>query len=73
MGSGRRRFYTLNDPRIVRDSNTDVEDNQLSFRDADSLNVGLTYETPRGVYAAIAIILRNLSSYYELLLAASLS
>ncbi|NJL55454.1 TonB-dependent receptor [bacterium] len=54
--------YTLNDPRIVRDSNADVEDNQLSFRDADSLNIGLAYETPGGIYTAL--ILRNLSSYF---------
>jgi vitamin B12 transporter len=54
--------YTLNDPRIVRDRNADIEDNQLSFRDADSLNVGLAYETPRGIYAAI--ILSNLSDYF---------
>lgn len=54
--------YTLNDPRIVRDANPDIEDNQLSFRDADSLNVGLAYETPRGIYAAV--ILRYLSDYF---------
>lgn len=54
--------YTLNDPRIVRDRNADIEDNQLSFRDADGLNVGLAYETPGGIYGAV--ILRSLSSYF---------
>ncbi|MGG6293655.1 TonB-dependent receptor plug domain-containing protein [Leptolyngbya sp. AN02str] len=54
--------YTLNDPRIVRDRNADIEDNQLSFRDADSLNVGLAYETPEGTYGAV--VLRSLSRYF---------
>ena len=54
--------YTLNDPRIVRDRNPDIEDNQLSFRDADTLNFGLAYETPGGLYTGI--ILRHLSSYF---------
>lgn len=54
--------YTLNEPRIVRDRNRDIEDNLLSFRDADSLNFGLAYETPRGIYAGV--ILRHLSSYF---------
>ncbi|WP_446415316.1 TonB-dependent receptor plug domain-containing protein [Coleofasciculus sp.] len=54
--------YTLNDPQIVSDRNPDIEDNQLSFRDADSLNVGLAYETPGGLYTGI--ILRHLSHYF---------
>jgi len=54
--------YTLNDPRIVRDRNADIVDNQLSFRGADSLNVGLAYETPKGIYAGV--ILRYLSNYF---------
>jgi vitamin B12 transporter len=54
--------YTLNNPRIVRDRNADIEGNQLSFRDADSLKVGLAYETPRGGYAAV--VLRYLSNYF---------
>jgi vitamin B12 transporter len=54
--------YTLNNPRIVRDRNADIEGNQLSFRDADSLKVGLAYENPRGVYAAV--VLRYLSNYF---------
>lgn len=54
--------YTLNDPRIVRDRNANIEDNELSFRGADTLNIGLAYETPRGIYAAI--ILRYLSDYF---------
>ncbi|MFP4124131.1 TonB-dependent receptor [Coleofasciculus sp.] len=54
--------YTLNDPRIVRDRNPDIEDNRLSFRDADQVNFGLAYETPAGLYTGI--ILRHLSSYF---------
>lgn len=54
--------YTLNDPEIVSDRNPDIEDNQLSFRDADSLNFGLAYETPGGLYTGI--VLRHLSSYF---------
>jgi vitamin B12 transporter len=54
--------YTLNEPRIVRDRNSDIEGNLLSFRDADTLNFGLAYETPKGIYAGI--ILRYLSSYF---------
>jgi vitamin B12 transporter len=54
--------YTLNEPRIVSDRNSDIEGNSLSFRDADSLNFGLAYETPKGIYAGI--ILRYLSSYF---------
>jgi len=46
----------------VSDRNTDIEDNELSFRGADTLNIGLAYETPRGVYAAV--ILRHLSDYF---------
>jgi vitamin B12 transporter len=54
--------YTLNDPRIIEDQNPDIEGNTLSFRDADKLNLGLTYETPAGFYASV--VLRNLSSYF---------
>ncbi|CBN56573.1 MULTISPECIES: TonB-dependent receptor plug domain-containing protein [Kamptonema] len=54
--------YTLNDPRIVRDRNPDIQDNQLSFRDADSLNFGLAYETPGRLYTGIVV--RHLSSYF---------
>lgn len=54
--------YTLNDPRIVRDRTADIEGNELSFRGADSLNIGLAYETLKGIYAAV--VLRNLSNYF---------
>lgn len=54
--------YTLNDTEIVSDRDPDIEDNQLSFRDADSLNFGLAYETPGGLYTGI--VLRHLSNYF---------
>lgn len=54
--------YTLNDPRIVRDRSADIEGNELSFRGADTLNLGFAYETPKGIYAAV--ILRYLSNYF---------
>ncbi|NJL91250.1 MAG: TonB-dependent receptor [Coleofasciculaceae cyanobacterium SM2_1_6] len=54
--------YTLNDPRIISDANTSIEGNQLSFRGANSLNIGLAYETPEGIYTAV--LLRNLSRYF---------
>ncbi len=54
--------YTLNDPRIVKDVNSSIEGNSLSFRDADKLNLGFAYETPTGVYAAI--VLRSLSRFF---------
>ncbi|MUL37871.1 TonB-dependent receptor [Gloeocapsopsis sp. AAB1 = 1H9] len=54
--------YTLNEPRITEDRDSTIEGNILSFRDANQLNVGLVYETPIGVYAAV--ILRNLSDFF---------
>lgn len=53
--------YTLNEPEIMQDSDPSIEGNELSFRGADSLNVGLAYER-KGIYAAA--IVRYLSSYF---------
>ncbi|AFZ47097.1 TonB-dependent receptor [Cyanobacterium stanieri PCC 7202] len=52
--------YTLNNPRILRDNNPAIEGNQLSFRGANRLNVGIAYE--RNIY--LALILSNLNSYF---------
>jgi len=54
--------YTLNDPRITNDRNTNLIGNELSFRGADVLNAGISYETRAGFYAAI--LLRNLGSFF---------
>ncbi|MGB7415566.1 MAG: TonB-dependent receptor, partial [Thermosynechococcaceae cyanobacterium] len=53
--------YTLNEPEIIRDRDPTIEGNDLSFRGADTLNVGLAYER-KGIYAAA--IVRYLSSYF---------
>jgi vitamin B12 transporter len=45
--------YTLNDPRILESANSTEEDNELRFAGADSLNLGISYETPAGLYAGI--------------------
>ncbi len=54
--------YTLNDPRITNDRNSNLIGKELSFRGADVLNLGLSYETRAGLYAAI--LLRNLGSFF---------
>ncbi|NER28510.1 MAG: TonB-dependent receptor [Symploca sp. SIO1C4] len=54
--------YTLNDPEILEDSNPGLESNELSFRGADSLNLGLAYETNRGLY--VGLLLRHLSEFF---------
>ena len=45
--------YTLNDPRILESANSAEEDNELRFAGADSLNLGISYETPAGLYAGL--------------------
>lgn len=54
--------FTLNEPEIIEDGDPTITGNELSFRGADSLNVGLAYENAKGVY--IAAIVRYLSSYF---------
>lgn len=54
--------YTLNEPEIIEDGDPTITGNELSFRGADSLNVGLAYENAKGVY--VAAIVRYLSSYF---------
>lgn len=54
--------YTLNNPKIVDDSNTSIKGNELSFRGASSFNFGLAYETPRGFYAGI--LLHNIGKFF---------
>ena len=53
--------YTLNDPRILESTNSAEEGNELSFRGADSLNLGISYETSQGLYAGI--LMHSLSGY----------
>ncbi len=53
--------YTLNEPRILESVNPDEEDNELRFAGADSLNLGLSYETLQGLYAGI--LMHSLGSY----------
>ncbi|MBF2056227.1 MAG: TonB-dependent receptor [Cyanobacterium sp. T60_A2020_053] len=52
--------YTLNNPRIISDANTSIEGNEVSFRGADRLNLGIAYE--KDFY--VALLLRNSSSYF---------
>jgi vitamin B12 transporter len=54
--------YTFNDARILENADPATIGNQLSFRDADALSVGLSYENRRGVYTAL--ILRNVSRFF---------
>lgn len=53
--------YTLNDPRILSSVNPAEEDNELRFAGADSLNLGISYETPAGLYAGI--LMHSLGAY----------
>lgn len=53
--------YTLNDPRIKESVNSTEKDKELRFAGADSLNLGISYETPQGFYAGI--LMHSLSSY----------
>lgn len=53
--------YTLNDPRILESASSGEEDNELRFAGADSLNLGISYETPAGLYAGI--LMHSLGAY----------
>ncbi|MBP5976781.1 TonB-dependent receptor [Brasilonema sp. CT11] len=53
--------YTLNDPRILKSVNSAEVDKELRFAGADSLNLGISYETPQGLYAGI--LMHSLGSY----------
>ena len=46
---------TLNNTEILSDSNSSNEGNDLSFRDANSLNFGLAYARPDGLYAGVLL------------------
>jgi len=54
--------YTLNSPEILQDNNPNLEGNTLSFRGADVLNIGISYETPRGFL--VGAFLRNVSDRF---------
>ena len=53
--------YTLNDPRILESTNPAEKGNELRFAGADSLNLGISYETPQGLYAGI--LMHSLGEY----------
>jgi vitamin B12 transporter len=53
--------YTLNNPRILESANPTEEDNELRFAGADSLNLGISYETPGGLYTGI--LMHSLGAY----------
>ena len=54
--------YTLNDPIIRADAVPALEGNALSFRGADVLNFGLSYENPKGLF--VGAFLRNVSDRF---------
>jgi len=54
--------YTLNDPQIKSDANREIVGNQLSFRGADILNVGISYEIPTGLF--VGVFLHNVSDRF---------
>ena len=54
--------YTLNDPRITNNSDSSIVGRELSFRGANVLNLGLSYETPSGFYGAV--LLRQLGGFF---------
>lgn len=53
---------TLNDTKILEDSNEAIEGNDLSFRDADSFNFGVAYVRPNGFYAGV--LLHHISEFF---------
>lgn len=54
--------YTLNDPQIKSDANREIVGNELSFRGADILNVGISYEIPTGLF--VGVFLHNVSDRF---------
>ncbi|MBW4666146.1 MAG: TonB-dependent receptor [Cyanomargarita calcarea GSE-NOS-MK-12-04C] len=53
--------YTVNDPRILESTNSKEIGKELRFAGADSINVGISYETPKGLYAGL--IMHSLGKY----------
>jgi len=47
--------YTHNDSNILSDPNRAIVGNRLNFTDADTFNLGLSYETPSGFYGAVLV------------------
>jgi vitamin B12 transporter len=54
--------YTWNDPKILEGPDPDNEGNLLPFTNADTWNVGLSYENPQGWYGAL--FLNSVSSFF---------
>lgn len=54
--------FTLNDTEILEDADESIEGNELSFRDANSFNLGIAYATPGGFYAGI--LMHNISEFF---------
>ncbi|WP_017651652.1 TonB-dependent receptor [Fortiea contorta] len=53
--------YTANDPRILKSANPAEIDKELRFAGADSINAGINYENPAGLYAGF--IMHSLGKY----------
>jgi len=53
--------YTANDPRILKSSNPAEIDKELRFAGADSINAGINYENPEGLY--MGLLMHSLGKY----------
>ncbi|MFN5874547.1 MAG: TonB-dependent receptor plug domain-containing protein [Aphanizomenon sp.] len=53
--------YTANDPRIFKSSNAAEINKELRFAGADKLNLGVSYETPQGLY--LGLLMNSLNGY----------
>ncbi len=53
--------YTANDPRILKSSNPAEINKELRFVGADSINLGINYENPEGLY--MGLLMHSLGKY----------
>lgn len=53
--------YTANDPRILKSSNPAEINKELRFVGADSINLGINYENPEGLY--MGLVMHSLGKY----------
>ncbi|MFN6518605.1 MAG: TonB-dependent receptor plug domain-containing protein [Nostoc sp. CreGUA01] len=53
--------YTANDPRILESSNPAETNKELRFAGADSINIGINYENPEGLY--MGLLMHSLGRY----------
>lgn len=54
--------YTLNDSKILKDTNSTVEGNEVPFVGANYLNLGLAYENPQGFY--VGLFMKNMGDRF---------